>query len=108
MAPNSRRFGPLRPLAPLAMLPPRMSPAPGVVPRLALGALLLAAACVPHQNRRRGSDMVIVRRTFNPVEAIARTQCQRPPAGPVTGDSLARRQECPAAIGDSAVTAPGR
>jgi hypothetical protein len=84
-------------------------PAAGAARRLALGALLVAG-CVPHQTRRPGSDMVIVRPTFNPVEAIARTQCQRPPvgAGAVVGDSLGRRQPCPVSIGDSVITEPGR
>ena len=72
-----------RPLRRLALAAPLAAP---------LAALVLG--CVPHQTRRPGSDMVIVRRTFNPVEAIARTQCEQPPAGPAVGDSLGARQRC--------------
>jgi hypothetical protein len=76
----------------------------------ALGAGALAACGLPRQTRRPGSDMVIVKRSLNPVEAVLRTQCQRLPAGgpPVVGDSVGARQSCPLAMGDSAVVEPGK
>jgi len=82
------------------------------LPRLAavlapVAAATLAGACVPHQTRRPGSDLVIVRRSVNLVAAVARTQCRTPPAATVPSDSLAPRQTCAAAAGDS-LGAPGR
>ena len=73
---------------------------------LSLGAAL-AAGCAVHKTRRPGSDMVNVRTRFNPVEAIARTQCrQTTPAGPPVADSLTKRQGCSVQVGDSVARGP--
>lgn len=81
-------------------------PSPGRrIVLLALGAAL-AAGCAVRQTRRPGSDLVIVRRRFNPLEAVARTQCRETPPAPVAADSLAGRQRCTVAIGDSLARGP--
>jgi hypothetical protein len=86
--------------------------APHRVPRsrqlalLTLGAAIVAG-CTVTKTRRPGSDMVITRKRFNPVEAIARTQCrQTTPAGPPVTDSLTKRQGCAVVIEDSVARGP--
>ena len=81
-------------------------PAPNArIALLALGAALVAG-CTVRQTRRPGSDMVIVKRSFDPVEVIARTNCRKTPAGPVVGDSLVSRQSCRVLVGDSLARGP--